>query len=336
MELNHHKDMRNLCLILVILVAGIIQAFGQGSSCSDATDATSIANYTGTVPTSSSQYWVLTPSSSGIVKVSITSPTECGTVVDIKQFSSSQTGTCVPGGAGSEGRIVTAGGACGSIPSCIDLSVTAGQVYYLKVSGYFLWEDYTLTIGSCTPIIGGGMPVTNFHLTGVAKEGWNALSWSTDTETSNSHFVIERSDNGTEFTEIGRVEGSGNSNSRKEYIFDDFDHHVKTTYYRISQVDQTGSSSYSNAIAITNERFTSSFLVFPNPSTEGSFNIELNKPVKRNTRGAIYNVFGQEVSSFNVSEGTRSIPVQYNLSAGNYVIQMILSEELIRTKFTVK
>lgn len=63
------------------------------------------------------------------------------------------------------------------------------------------------------------------------------LNWSTSTEKDNAYFAIERSADGINFDEIGRVEGAGTSTSAKNYSFTDNLPTRGVNYYRLKQID---------------------------------------------------------------------------------------------------
>jgi hypothetical protein len=79
------------------------------------------------------------------------------------------------------------------------------------------------------------------------------LDWSTATEKDNSKFVIERSMNGTSWTEIAEVPGSGTTQTAKSYTYIDAHLMAGTSYsYRLSSVDINGERhSYDRVVSAT-------------------------------------------------------------------------------------
>ncbi|MBN8694183.1 MAG: hypothetical protein J0L69_13395 [Bacteroidetes bacterium] len=63
------------------------------------------------------------------------------------------------------------------------------------------------------------------------------LNWATYSEKNNAYFSVQRSQNGADFEEIGRVEGAINSNQIINYSFKDNLPKRGVNYYRIKQVD---------------------------------------------------------------------------------------------------
>jgi hypothetical protein len=105
----------------------------------------------------------------------------------------------------------------------------------------------------------------------VKKNGSEAvLNWSTDVEENVSHFVVEKSLNGRDFTEAGVVFTAGNSNLRREYSFKD-DLKAITgglVYYRLKIVDMDGKYEHSATRIIkmdADNTAAKSITVYPNP-----------------------------------------------------------------------
>src|SRR5690606_15403615 len=84
-------------------------------------------------------------------------------------------------------------------------------------------------------------------------------------EADNDYFGIERSSDGVNFKQIGKVAGTGNSYKLTDYSFVDYTPKSgQTNYYRLRQVDVTGSYAFSKICAVTFEG-SQTISVFPNP-----------------------------------------------------------------------
>ena len=71
------------------------------------------------------------------------------------------------------------------------------------------------------------------------------LFWTTESETNNDYFIVQRSKDGLEFEDIGKVKGHGTTSIRHNYEFYDNNPFIAKNYYRLQQVDYDGSSSLS-------------------------------------------------------------------------------------------
>jgi hypothetical protein len=86
------------------------------------------------------------------------------------------------------------------------------------------------------------------------------LTWSTNFEDENEIFIIEKSENGTEFENIGNVKAAGDSQNLKNYNFLDIMAKSDRAYYRLMQVNTDGSSSYSDIVTVS-KKFDNNFMV---------------------------------------------------------------------------
>lgn len=177
-----------------------------------------------------------------------------------------------------------------------------------------------LSRNAVSVIIKGVLPVTFTELTAKKKENNVVLNWGTVTEINNSHFEIERSDNGKDFkTKIGTIASAGNSSSVKNYSIVDASPIKGLNYYRVKQVDNDGKFSYSNIAVVNFERENSNVIVYPNPAKH-TLNMEFtafrNNKISvqiLDTRGAevlqttYSTVVGRNIQTINVSSLTKGI-----------------------------
>lgn len=108
--------------------------------------------------------------------------------------------------------------------------------------------------GSCSytgPVI--SLPVELLAFA-VEKSSQKALlKWSTASEKNFSHFSVEKSADGINFTRIGTVNARGSSSAPASYEFHDYDFN-RTSYYRLKMVDIDGTHEYSQIRALLTEK----------------------------------------------------------------------------------
>lgn len=109
------------------------------------------------------------------------------------------------------------------------------------------------------------LPFSVTSFTAEKKNGGVKLNWESNSEIATSHFIVEHGTDGSNFTDLQRVEAAGNSSSVKHYTATDAKPIYGTNFYRLKMVDLDGKFTYSNivAIKISNENYSVS--VFPNP-----------------------------------------------------------------------
>jgi photosystem II stability/assembly factor-like uncharacterized protein len=102
------------------------------------------------------------------------------------------------------------------------------------------------------------------------------LAWSTGSERQSAWFVVERSLDGRNYDEIGRVTAAGNSDVRRDYTWTDLFAGITTlprhAYYRIRQVDTDGRSALTEVRILTfRTRLTDAAAgINPNPAVAQS------------------------------------------------------------------
>lgn len=168
------------------------------------------------------------------------------------------------------------------------------------------------------------LPVQLTSFTGYPNGEINMLEWVTESEVNNSHFMLMKSIDGIEYSEMERVEGSGNSNVVKNYNAVD-ENPYGTTYYMLRQYDYNGEFAEYGPIVISNNDINEFSIqnVYPNPA-EGSFFIEA---YSKNIVIADINIFdsyGKVVYTKPVTiEGLNTIPIEtYSWAAGVYTIKI--------------
>lgn len=117
------------------------------------------------------------------------------------------------------------------------------------------------------------LPIELLYLKVTQYQNNVLLTWLTATETNNSHFIIEHSIDAQQFTEVGRVAGSGTSLTPQTYSFIHERPHLGVNYYRLRQVDFDGTFEYSDIINVEFER--KGFHIFPNP-VESALHLQFN------------------------------------------------------------
>jgi hypothetical protein len=92
------------------------------------------------------------------------------------------------------------------------------------------------------------------------------LKWKTSEEVNTSHFEVERSFNGVDFINIGRV-AAQNRPGTHEYTFTDRQPRKGLNLYRLKQVDVDGRSEYSRIARVLFDAELN-MAVYPNPATD--------------------------------------------------------------------
>lgn len=193
----------------------------------------------------------------------------------------------------------------------------------LSGDGYTTVEDFVTGGGTIT------LPVELLHFNAFVADQVT-LHWATATEINNDYFAIERSEDGTNFYEIGRVNGSGSTNQQIDYTFIDKFPFSSTEYYRLKQVDYDGDFEHFEVLRIDTQRESAhvTLHVFPTIVENGNLTIKSNQPFQMQEL-TIYNLNGgKSVSLTNQSKQENPLTYQVNtqfLTTGLYLLEVTTS-----------
>ena len=184
------------------------------------------------------------------------------------------------------------------------------------------------------------LPVELSAFTANFKEDKIVLEWKTETEVNNYGFDIERAIENSDWFTIGFVEGHGNSNSPKQYSFNDTDiQQSGTYYYRLKQIDNDGTFEYSDVVTVTvgvpvlfalSQNYPNPF----NPETR----IDYTLPEQQNVSLRVYNILGEMVQELlNEIKPPGSYSVTFdasNLPSGIYIYRIQTESFAVNKKMT--
>jgi hypothetical protein len=95
------------------------------------------------------------------------------------------------------------------------------------------------------------LPVELVNFTAKAKNRSVTLKWETKTEIDNAGFEVQRLDREGDWKKISFIEGHGTSNSTKYYSFEDTKLAAGKHSYRLKQIDNDGTTAYSEVLEVT-------------------------------------------------------------------------------------
>jgi hypothetical protein len=109
----------------------------------------------------------------------------------------------------------------------------------------------------------GPVSLRLLQFSGTPKDGSNYLIWKTSNEINSKQFIVERSTDDQNFTEIGTVKAQGFGNG--SYNYTDNISTPGSYYYRLKMEDNNGAFTYSNIILL-NSTEAGLISVYPNPA----------------------------------------------------------------------
>jgi hypothetical protein len=157
------------------------------------------------------------------------------------------------------------------------------------------------------------------------------LNWTSQNEVNVKGFSVEKSLNGTTFSEIAFVKAK-NGASANTYSAEDANVKAGVNYYRLKMVDVDGAVRYSNIVSLSNKGSIKAE-VFPNPAFS-TLTVSHNKA----ELGAVIRVMsieGKQVKFIPVEAGAVQTALSVNdLVKGNYLLVYEANGEKTTTKFS--
>lgn len=189
---------------------------------------------------------------------------------------------------------------------------------------------YTGTITSpsglvCTYIAGvlqTTLPISLTSFTAKKMEHSIRLEWETEREINNDRFIVERSTDSRNFEQLAEVSGEGNSTGKVAYSFEDKNPKSAINYYRLRQIDYSGSESLSEIITMNFLDTREDLKIYPT-TVKDEINFDVTSFEDENLTIEILDASGHaliskaiinnEIHTFNLSN--------LNLSGGMYYVR---------------
>ena len=223
--------------------------------------------------------------------------------------------------------------------------LTFNQLYYFRIFGSsdnVSNRTGTGTYTFCQSTQLGGIllavEISNFN---ASKQNNNVLlNWTTESESNNAYFGIERSSNGNFYEPIGKVAGVGTTTSTTHYNFTDVTPlTTPVSYYRLKQINNNGGYQYS-AVAIVKQAgaLEKSVVILSNPVTNG-INVKVNSDEAANINLKVINNLGQFIHEQKgiLVKGENIFKLSgtgiSNLPKGIYTLQVMINQETLNTRF---
>ncbi|MCB9233916.1 MAG: choice-of-anchor B family protein [Bacteroidia bacterium] len=194
--------------------------------------------------------------------------------------------------------------------------------------GFFVWD-----VGSLFPVEFGSFSAEN-------QAGDVLLKWQTQSETNNSHFVVERSLDGKSFDPIDQVAGAGTTTEVQYYSLLDENPNPGMNFYRIKQVDLDGGHNYSEVVNINLLEDFDLTALYPNPVKHNAYlNLSLNLFEDEQVYLCITDLLGKEVRAWNeiLPAGIHELHLPMaNLAPGTYAFKAVGSKTRLTRKVIVE
>jgi hypothetical protein len=208
-----------------------------------------------------------------------------------------------------------------AISPCVDAGLNIGLPYSGIAPDRGYEELYSI------------LPVKFLDFSATENKNKNQLQWVTTNENDLQYYTIERSNNGFDFIDIGKVNFKESNVANNVYTFTDETPAAEINYYRLSIVYKDNSKEYSKVISITSKHNNSLAIISSQLSTtqkELSIKINSNKNQKANL--VLFSNNGSKLCSETLilQKGVNAASKKTAaLSAGTYYIKIYTTEETV-------
>jgi predicted phosphodiesterase len=220
-------------------------------------------------------------------------------------------------------------------------SITVSQplgtyFYYVNDNQNCLKDTFILNVLGTIPV-----ELTDFRVK-IAAQNTVLIEWQTASERHNNHFLIERSTDGIHFEIIEKRAGGPLSiwsattsrESGKPFFYSFLDKNPSNgvNYYRLSQVDDDGTTTVFGVRSVNFLDKKTGVQVVPNPSKDGHIQFQIHNFEQKTGKIVVSNTLGQVVFDAPISTN----PISTHLPTGVYIVQFFAGALISATqKFVV-
>jgi hypothetical protein len=181
-------------------------------------------------------------------------------------------------------------------------------------------------------IVFGTASITPVHFSGISvtQQGHvEEVTWNVQDELNIKQYEVERSVDGSNFTNIGTVQATGNNtkNSSGKYTWADVTATNANYFYRICSVGTNGEQIFSQVVKVKTGMVVQSAAINPNPAHDGVIGLQLTNMPQGMYHVTLVNLAGEQITtaSFNSSSenSKQNISFDKNTSKGIYHLEII-------------
>ncbi len=194
----------------------------------------------------------------------------------------------------------------------------APQIITLQPGEYYVYTNSNITVP---------LKLTSFSANRTADA--IQLNWQTTNEVNVKNFEVQRSFNGVDFITVGTTAALNNTAITNHYGLDDRQAEAlqsKTTlYYRLKMNDVDGGFTYSRVAAIAGIKSTGLLLLYPNPVTGSTLQVQVKTNSASPVTLQIQDMSGRQISVQTFiapANSTTTLPVDVSgLPTGMYQLK---------------
>lgn len=193
-----------------------------------------------------------------------------------------------------------------------------GTLTSVQVSSSQFFPDWTLA-NYLVPL-----PVTILDLKGACENKNVIIKWVSSNEVNISGYLIEKSKDGMNFSNVASIASTGNSSQNTSYSYSDVTPSDNgTIYYRLSYTDNAGKNTLFRTISVNgcNTSHGENGTIY---SHAGNVKVNLYSLSEQNVQLTAYDVTGRLIyeNTLFASEGSNSYTIKPELAQGIYLFEL--------------
>ena len=177
-----------------------------------------------------------------------------------------------------------------------------------------------LSTGSCS----GSLPTQIMNFEAALADQGIAVSWLATSEISDIHYILEKSTDGEQFTQLEEIEGKGGLDATHAYKVTDMNPAPGKNIYRLSQVDANGAvQKFGTTFVNVTEDPNQMVSIYPNPANDIVY-VKLSGSMSDNANltVTVSDMMGRSVRTADFSgQTTASIELE-DLKTGVYLVSV--------------
>ncbi len=159
----------------------------------------------------------------------------------------------------------------------------------------------------------------------------NTVSWKATQEERIGAYILERSENGIDFTELRKVELSPSSGTVKEYMVSDPLPGKDITYYRLSTLEKNGDRKFYHMVSLENQAAGWTGTAYQHA---GELIIQLRGDVPEGSVIGLYDLSGNKLAEATISGSREAIPVNH-VASGIYSVSITSPDKAQHIKVAI-
>ena len=191
-----------------------------------------------------------------------------------------------------------------------------------EMNGYALMIDHISSnnLASFPITVEAPLPIKLLSLNIAPTAQGAELNWITLSEENFSHFEVQHSADGSEFTTLETIKGAGKNTWAKQYYTTKVQANEGANFYRLKNIDHDGTFDYSPVVSYNKGQSEGklSLITYPNPAKD-VLTAQVTNQSTSSLQITILNTLGQVVTIQEMAGVAQTIQVG-NLKPGQYTI----------------